>query len=141
MNQTPVIREFLQGDYDSLMELWDETDMGGRERGDNLETIRATIDIGGRLFVMEGDWGAIIGSSWLSLDGRRMYLHHFAIHPDYQGKGLSKGLLDKSMEYCRAVGLQVKLEVHKENYKAIRLYEGYGFRDLEGYKVSIIRDI
>lgn len=90
---------------------------------------------------MEGRPGLIIGSSWLTGDGRRTYLHHFAIHPDYQGRGLSKSLMDSSMAYCREAGLQVKLEVHADNFKAMGLYKSYGFGVLENYRVLINRDI
>jgi ribosomal protein S18 acetylase RimI-like enzyme len=37
--------------------------------------------------------------------------------------------------------LQVKLEVHSTNYKAINLYKKFGFTHLGEYKVFITRDI
>ncbi len=135
------IRDFCQGDYDSLVDLWKVTGMGGEERGDDKDVIQATIEAGGRLFVMHEEGVKLIGSSWLSHDQRRMYIHHFAIHPDFQGRGLSKILLDKCLDYCRLVGLQVKLEVHKDNHRALNLYKSYGFSDLDGYDVLIARDI
>jgi len=135
------IRDFSSDDYDSLLELWKITELGGKERGDDLHIIMQTIDRGGRLLVMAGMDGSVIGSSWLSHDGRRMYIHHFAIHPDYQGNGLSKLLMDRSMDYCREVGLQVKIEVHDTNIKALNLYDDYGFKRLDDYGVYIIRNI
>ncbi len=135
------IRDFNPGDFDSLLDLWEKTEMGGAERGDGLEIIKKTLNLGGRLLVMLDGPDGVIGSSWLTHDGRRMFIHHFAIHPDYQGRGLSKQLLEKSLEHCRAIGLQVKLEVHRENYKALNLYKGYGFKELDNCQVYIIRDI
>ncbi len=134
------IRDFCQDDYNALLGLWNATGLGGEERCDDRIVIQSTIEAGGRLFVMYKE-DRLIGSSWLSHDHRRMYIHHFAIHPDFQGRGLSKILLEKSLECCSLLGLQVKLEVHKENHSAINLYKSYGFDDLEGYKVLIMRDI
>jgi ribosomal protein S18 acetylase RimI-like enzyme len=84
---------------------------------------------------------AIIGTSWLTVDGRRTYIHHFGIHTEYQGNGLSKMLLDASLKLAKSLGMQVKLEVHKENAKAIGLYKKAGFNYLGDYLVYIIRDI
>lgn len=139
MNPDFEIRDFLDRDYEALIELWDLTDMGGEERGDNIDVIHSTISAGGKLLVMTNPDGHLIGSSWMSHDTRRVYIHHFAIHPDYQGRGLAKDLLDASLEYCKKVGLQIKLEVHKDNERAIRLYEKAGFMKLEGYGVYINR--
>ena len=135
------IREFRNEDYGSLIQLWEITGMGGSERGDNLEVIKSTIISGGKLYIMINSCGIIIGSSWISKDGRRSYIHHFAIHPNYQGRGLSKDLLEKSLDYCRILGHQVKIEVHSENLKALNLYKSYGFSELNNYGVYIIRDI
>ncbi len=45
-----------------------------------------------------------------------------------------------SLDYARLLGLQVKLEVHRNNKVARTLYEGYGFKPLGDYDVYILRD-
>jgi ribosomal protein S18 acetylase RimI-like enzyme len=134
------IRHYSPDDYEDLQALWDATGMGGRERGDNGPVIARTLENGGNLLVMIKD-GSLIGSSWMTHDNRRMYIHHFAIHPDYQGRGWSKPLLEESLSFCQSVGFQVKLEVHRDNYRAIKLYKSFGFKELDGYGILIIRDI
>jgi len=85
--------------------------------------------------------GRIIGTSWMTYDGRRIYLHHFGIHPEYQEKGYAKVLLKNSLKFVGENGSQIKLEVHASNFKAIGLYQQFGFKHLVGYNVYIIRDI
>jgi ribosomal protein S18 acetylase RimI-like enzyme len=115
--------------------------MGDQSRGDNRETIGETIALGGRLFVLEDRLThRVIGTSWLTLDGRRIYLHHFGIDPRYQGKGYSGLLLKVSLDHARSTGLQIKLEVHKDNELAEAIYIKAGFKYLGDYKVYIIRD-
>jgi len=98
--------------------------------------------MGGQLLLMiNTDSEIIVGTSWLTVDGRRTYLHHFGIHTDYQGKGLSKLLLDASLKLAKSFGMQIKLEVHKDNVKALGLYKTAGFKYLGDYYVYIIRDI
>jgi ribosomal protein S18 acetylase RimI-like enzyme len=83
----------------------------------------------------------VVGTSWLTNDGRRLYLHHFAIDPEFQGGGLSKPLLRESLKIAREIGLQVKLEVHQDNERAINFYKKAGFQRLGDYDVYIIRDL
>jgi [ribosomal protein S18]-alanine N-acetyltransferase len=136
------VREFTETDYDSVLEVWKQTDMGGAHRGDNLQVINDTLNNGGILFVIvENTTGKLAGTSWITNDSRRLYLHHFGILPEYQGKGLSNLLMEKSMQYARETKLQIKLEVHKKNAVARRLYEKYGFQYLGDYDVFIVRDI
>lgn len=135
-----IIRDFESNDFASLIELWDELDLSSKERGDDLETIERTLEIGGRLLLLENIIdNKILGSSWLTHDGRRIYLHHFGICKEYQGKGLSHLLLDESLFFAKELNMQIKLEVHKNNEVASKLYKKAGFKLLGDYIVMIIR--
>jgi ribosomal protein S18 acetylase RimI-like enzyme len=137
-----IIREYSDTDYEGIAGFWERTGMGSPERGDNKEIIKTTISLGGALFVLEEKGtGKISGTSWMTYDGRRILLHHFGILPELQGKGLSKILLQHSLDFVKQKGCQVKLEVHSTNQKAINLYKKFGFRHLGEYNVYIIRDI
>ncbi|MBT7038366.1 MAG: GNAT family N-acetyltransferase, partial [Bacteroidetes bacterium] len=107
------IRNYIPSDYEQLQYLWEVTGMGGKFRGDNEAVIAKTINAGGKLFVLIHE-NKLIGSSWITNDARRLYLHHFGILPEYQGEGLSKLLLDESLKFARETKLQIKLEVHKD---------------------------
>ncbi len=137
-----LIREYREDDYKGIIDFWDLTELGTPERGDNKDTIECTITLGGCMLVMEEkETGRICGTSWMTFDGRRILLHHFGILPEFQGNGLSKTLLKESLSFVKSKGLQVKLEVHTTNYKAINLYKKFGFLHLGDYNVFIIRDI
>jgi ribosomal protein S18 acetylase RimI-like enzyme len=136
------IREYRNGDFKQIAEVWKQTDMGNPKRGDDAEMISETISIGGKFLILEeNSTGKVCGTSWMTFDGRRIHLHHVGILPEYQGKGLSKILLEESLKIAKAKGYQVKLEVHKSNFKAINLYKKSGFEYLGDYDVYIIRDI
>ena len=135
------IRDYRPEDFVSLLELWQETNLAQPERGDNAEVIKQCNDQGGRLLLMEEtEKETIIGSSWMTWDGRRIYLHHFGILPSYQGLGLGTELAEKSLEWIRQKGQQVKLEVHKENHAAKHLYEKFGFFAFRDYDIYMIRE-
>jgi ribosomal protein S18 acetylase RimI-like enzyme len=79
--------------------------------------------------------GELAGTSWLTWDGRRVFLHHFAIRPRLQGQGLGKILARASLDFAREKGCPVKLEVHRENKAAIHLYQSSGFNGFGDYEV------
>ena len=142
LNERFLIRKYREGDYEGIISLWDLTEMGNSDRGDNKGIIEETIKLGGTLLVLEEkSTGLISGTSWMTFDGRRIHLHHFGILPQFQGNGLSNMLLEQSLIFVRNKGVQVKLEAHSDNFKAINLYKKFGFRQLNGYNVFIIRDI
>jgi len=136
------VRDYTQADYDEMIALWESLGLGGAHRGDNNQVISRTLQLGGRLLLLiEHASGKIVGTSWLTVDGRRTYLHHFGVHLQYQGKGLANTLLDESLKVSKTLGLQIKLEVHQDNAAAIALYTKMGFTPLGDYQVYIIRDI
>lgn len=52
-----------------------------------------------------------------------------AVHPDCQGQGLGKALLERGLAYLEGTGADpIRLEVRPENPAAIHLYEKHGFR-------------
>ena len=135
-------RDYREPDYKSVTKLWKETGLSHPARKDNKKTIKDTLATGGKLIILEdAESGTICGTSWMTCDGRRLHLHHFGILPDFQGRGLSKILMEETLRYVKSRKLQVKIEVHRENFKAVSLYSKYGFRKLGDYDVYIIRNI
>lgn len=134
------LRDFRESDYGSLARLWEESGVGNPARGDTLDSIRGTLSRGGRLLVLaSGD--RIVGSAWISDDGRRLYLHHMAVLPELQGRGLGRRLMEEAAAVARERRMQMKLEVAESNGRAIALYRTFGFEILEGYRTMIRRKV
>jgi ribosomal protein S18 acetylase RimI-like enzyme len=138
-----TIRQYHKGDFNAIMNLWCATGMGSPARGDDEATVERSIEMGGLMLVMcNGDAaGSIIGTSWMTFDGRRLHLHHFGIAPAFQGQGHARELLRESLRFVKEKRCQVKLEVHRSNIAAIELYKKAGFEFLGDYDIYIIRDI
>lgn len=75
--------------------------------------------------------GLLIGYAGLAMNGPiedpEWEIHTVAVHPDYQGKGLGRRLIDTLLEPVQVVGGAVFLEVRDGNEAAIGLYRSYGF--------------
>ncbi len=137
------VRDYKPGDFPAVENLWREAGMASPQRADTAEVVDRTLGHeGARLLILEdGDSGLLVGTSWLTCDGRRLHLHHFAITGRLRGLGLSKILLEASLRHAKDAGIQVKLEVHKANTAAVGLYRKAGFETIGDYEVYIIRDL
>jgi [ribosomal protein S18]-alanine N-acetyltransferase len=136
-----ILRDYKPADYHAVNLLWNEIGLGGVFRGDTPEVIERTLSQGGKLIVVETiPDKKMVGTSWITTDGRRAYLHHFGIRPAFRRKGIAKTLLAESITFAKEKRLQIKLEVHTNNKEAISLYQKYGFKYLGEYDVYIIRN-
>ncbi len=133
----PLRWDFSPEMFREVEKLWIETGVGRPERGDDCAQVERTLAAGGRLVTQwEGD--RLLGVAWVTHDSRRAYVHHMAVRPDCQNRGIGRRLLAAAVEAAGELGLQAKLEVHVDNAGARKIYEEAGFRPLEGY-ISMIR--
>ena len=136
-----IIRDYRKEDYKQVLSIWESTGMEGKERGDDEQVIERSIQMGGKLLILEKkSGGEIIGTSWMTYNGRRIYLHHFGIKPEFQRKGLGYNLGLEAIKIAQKKNCQIKLEVHKSNLAGIKLYKKLGFDFLGDYQVLIMRD-
>ena len=140
MTKLLSLTHITKDQYLSASRLWEITGVGNPARGDSLKAVRQTLQHGGRLVLLYEE-DTMAGTVWLTHDFRRLYVHHMAVHPDYQNRGCGKALLQEALRYARVLGLQAKLEVNADNAAALTLYGNSGFVMLDGYKVMIKRDI
>lgn len=163
-----IIRDYRPADYPAVAALWEATGLGGSDRGDSRAVVEHSLTLGGRLLLVEckehahafpvkqqtgarenvmsgsaashGHSLQLIATSWMTCDGRRLHLHHFGVMPAWQRQGIGRMLTHASVAYARDKGLQIKLEVHRDNAAAIALYKSCGFGYLGDYDVYIIRN-
>lgn len=121
-------------------EIWLLTGITKPERGDTMASVEDTLAWGGT-FLTAWLEDRCVGTCWCSTDNRRIYLHHMATHPDYQNRGIGHRLMESALDFAVRKGLQVKLEVHRDNPGARHLYEKYGFTVLDGYESLILRGL
>ncbi len=140
MKVNTLLRNFKESDYLQVIQLWQETGLTNTERNDTLESIMRTLKMGAALYILEHIPSKnIIGSSWITNDGRRLYLHHFGIKPAFQGLKLSNLHMQASLDFAKNKKMQIKLEVHEQNKIAIDIYEKASFSYLGDFKIFINR--
>lgn len=90
------------------------------------------IDSGGVVYLARHD-GAIIGSAALLKEHNGVYeLAKMTVVPAWQGRGISKLLLEKCLQKASELGAKkIILFSNHQLRKALKLYEGYGFKYVE----------
>ncbi|RPI41752.1 MAG: GNAT family N-acetyltransferase [Bacteroidetes bacterium] len=141
VEDTMIIRDYRQDDFSQVEALWKQTGIYSEGRGDTPEVISECNGRGGKFLILEDpSTGQIAGTSWLTFDGRRFFLHHFAVAPYLQGKGWGRRLARESLRVARERGCPVKLEVHRDNVPAVNLYLSMGFERFEDFEIYMNRN-
>lgn len=136
-----LIRNYRPEDFPYVEALWKDTGIYTVERGDTPEVILRCIRAGSTFLILENPSdGSVGGTSWITFDGRRTFLHHFCIDPSLQGKGYGRKLALESLAIAREKNCPMKLEVNRQNIPALNLYKSLGFKVFEDYEVFINLD-
>lgn len=73
--------------------------------------------------------GMIVGFLTGLAMAQELQLHNIAVHPDYQGRGIGRKLMEAVDAYCRAGDFRrITLEVRQDNDVACKLYLSLGFK-------------
>lgn len=72
----------------------------------------------------------IVGAVMCGHDGRRGYLNHLGVSPEYRRRGIAKQLLDKVEQELTNLGIKKEaLFVLRENTSAQEFYEHIGWKE------------
>jgi ribosomal protein S18 acetylase RimI-like enzyme len=74
--------------------------------------------------------GKLVGlvATYMNDQKKEAYISNVSVLPDYQGKGISKTLLNRTIKEAKIKSyISIKLEVKQDNIKAITLYQKLGF--------------
>jgi N-acetylglutamate synthase len=126
-------REFLMDDYDRAIELWSQVEGLDIAEGDDRESISRFLKQNRGLSRVATDGSTVVGVALCGHDGRRGYIYHLAVNPEYQGRGLGKRLVDECLEGLKRAGLQrANILVAKDNPRGREFWRRSGWEDLDG---------
>ena len=73
----------------------------------------------------------VIGYVVMSAAAGEAHILTLAVHPEYQGQGIAKNILDHALENSRKKGVDtIYLEVRPSNSRAIDIYQKAGFNEI-----------
>ena len=123
------VRLMTIGDYDKVYALWLScAGMGLNNLDDSREGIEKYLARNPETcFVAEED-GSIAGVIIAGNDGRRGYIYHTAVNPDYRRRGIGSELVDEALNALKSLGInKVALVVFSRNENGNAFWEKLGF--------------
>ncbi|CAH0292590.1 MULTISPECIES: GNAT family N-acetyltransferase [unclassified Pseudomonas] len=134
------IRAMTLDDYDTVIELMRATPGISLRDADSREsTARYLARNPGMSFVAEIG-GVLCGCVMSGHDGRRGYLQHLLVLPEYRRQGIAKALVGRCLTSLEAAGIdKCHLDVFKSNLAAARYWQSQGWQlrsDIDRYSFT-----
>ena len=123
------IRDMSIGDYTNAYALWLSCPgIGLHPADDSREGTARFLDRNPKTcFVAEAD-GRLIGTIMAGNDGRRGYIYHTAVHPNYRGRGIGSALVQAAIQALERLGIgKAALVVLETNADGNVFWEKQGF--------------
>ena len=132
-------------DYEKVYELWKScAGMGLNNLDDSKEGIEKFLKRNpDTCFVADVD-NNIVGVNIVGNDGRRGYIYHTAVNPQYRKQGIAKSLVDTAMTALQKIGInKAALVVFDRNEIGNDFWEKMGFtiRDDLIYRNKVLNEI
>lgn len=128
-----TIRKMLIEDYDEVYELWSNIPgMGLNDVDDSLEGISRYLTRNPDTSLVALDDAKFVGVILSGHDGRRGFIYHSAVLPEYRNQGIGTMLVDKALESLKAQGIsKVGLLAFSANELGNSFWESRGFGSRE----------
>ena len=135
-----TIRTMTPSDYDAVLALMQDTPGISLRDADSREaTERYLARNPGLSFVAEAE-GRLIGCVMCGHDGRRGYLQHLLVLPEYRRQGIARALTQRCLAALEQLGIhKCHLDVFKTNTDAVQYWQGQGWTlrtDIDRYSFT-----
>ncbi|MEN6480862.1 MAG: GNAT family N-acetyltransferase [Anaerolineaceae bacterium] len=123
-----TIRAMTIADYDSVFQIWQQTENIGLSQADSPERIAAYLERNPGLSFIAVQDEKIVGAILSGHDSRRGFIHHLAILPEYRRQGIGESLVSHCLEGLKNIGIdRCHIFVYQANKSGIRFWEKQGW--------------
>ena len=125
-----TVRKTVITDYNQMHELWLScTGMGLNNLDDSEKGIAAFIARNPDTCFVAEENSQIIGTIMAGNDGRRGYIYHMAVSPDFRNRGVASRLLESVVTELTDLGIaKAALVVYGQNDAGNAFWESQGFK-------------
>lgn len=123
-----TIHEMDIKDYPEIYRLWEMSENLGIGKSDSRYRIEEFLKRNPGMSYVAWKDDKIVGTVLCGHDGRRGYIHHLMVHPDYRRKGIGQSLVSRCMYALTRIGIQkCHLFVYEDNEGGIKFWESLGW--------------
>ena len=131
-----VISAMTARDLDAVLALWGQTSGVGLNESDTPDQLRAYLDRNPGLSLIARDGTRLVGAVLCGHDGRRGYLNHLAVLPEYRGRGLGQQMVESCLGALAALGiLKCNIFLYADNEPGQQFWSRCGWAARSDLKV------
>ena len=72
------------------------------------------------------------GVKWSGDQGKKLYIHRLAVHPDFQGQGKARSLMDFAEDFAKSNNyISIRLDTFSQNPRNNKFYKSRGYNKLD----------
>ena len=139
-----MIRVMTIEDYEELFQMWKSTpNMGLRSLDDSREGIAHFLKRNPDTNFVAYEDGQLVGVIMSGHDGRRGYIYHTVVLPEYRRRGIATQLVEATVQALRREGItRVCLNVMETNDQGKQFWMGQGWekKDFLGFYSKAITE-
>ena len=140
MAEEIILRRCLEDDIESVLELWQAAG-STTSVTDTRDDLQTAINSGASAVIVAVSDGTVAGSIIGAFDGWRGNVYRLAVHPDYQRRGIARGLVSEVEEWLRGQGAKrVGAVVEKDHPWATGFWDSTEFV-LEPLDLRYVRNL
>ena len=125
-----MIEEMTLSDYEEVYELWKTSPGVGLSDADSIDGIGKMFERNPGMSFVARENGALAGAVLGSHDGRRGFVSHLAVLPDYRGKGVGRALVNACLVAFRSAGIKkCHIFVFKKNVDGQEFWKRLGWKE------------
>ena len=134
------IRFMQAGDYDAVLQLMQNTPGISLRDADSREATERYLARNPQMSFVAEAQGRVIACVMCGHDGRRGYLQHLLVLPDYRRQGIAQALVERCLSALEQLGIhKCHLDVFKTNTHAAQYWQGQGWTlrtDIDRYSFT-----
>jgi ribosomal protein S18 acetylase RimI-like enzyme len=128
-------------DLEAVAVVWNATEGVGMNESDGPEQLRGFLDRNPGLSLIARDGSRLVGAVLCGHDGRRGFLYHLAVLPEYRNRGLGRAMVERCLKSLSMLGLlRCNILIYVDNHSGEQFWKKAGWYDRSELKL-LQRDI
>ena len=122
------IRAMTIQDYDEVFAMWQITSKRALSKADERGQIERYLNRNAGMSQVAVADGRIVGTVLAGHDGRRGFIHHMAVLPDYRRRHIGHSLAEKAIEMIARDGIdKTHIFCYQNNETGQNFWKDFGF--------------
>lgn len=123
-----LIREMTIDDYEEVFAMWQTTSRRALSKADEKPQMERYLKHNAGMSQVAVLDGKIVGTVLAGHDGRRGFIHHMAVMPEYRRKRIGHSLAEKAIEKIQAEGIdKTHIFCYQNNETGQSFWRDFGF--------------